>query len=120
MGDQADVRPQCPLSVSDDSVPEPDFAVVPIVRQRQAHPHTAHLVVEIADISLPKDRGLKAKLYAEVEVTEYWVVNLVDDVVEVYAGPEGSTYRTATTKSRDDAITLVAFPDVTIAVDNIL
>jgi Uma2 family endonuclease len=59
-----DVRPQMPLAVSDESLPEPDIAVVPDDPQgnfySSAHPSRAVLVVEVADSSLRYDREVKA------------------------------------------------------------
>ncbi len=88
-GPNFDVRPQLPLDLSPISVPEPDFAVVaghPRDYLEKA-PTTATLVVEVADSSLEYDRNEKASLYAKAGLTEYWIVNLVDRVVEVLTVP---------------------------------
>jgi hypothetical protein len=37
--------------------------------------------------SLTQDRSLKAGLYARARIADYWVINLVDDVLEVYREP---------------------------------
>jgi len=43
------------------------------------HPRQdAWLVIEVSDSSLAQDREVKAHLYAEVGVPEYWIVNVVD------------------------------------------
>lgn len=118
--DRAAVRIELPLALSDASEPEPDVAVVPTGDYSRAHPCTALLVVEVADTSLHKDRGIKASLYARGGIPEYWVVNLVDDVIEVHTTPEASAYGTVARYGRGDAITLVAFPDLDIAVQDIL
>ena len=47
----------------------------------------ALLVVEISDSSLRLDR-LKAGIYAAAKIPEYWIVNVVDQTVEVYRKPE--------------------------------
>ena len=44
-------------------------------------------MVEVADSSLHLDRGLKARGYARAGIADYWIVNLVDGVVEVYRDP---------------------------------
>jgi Uma2 family endonuclease len=44
-------------------------------------------VVEVADTSLRYDREVKRPLYARAGVPELWIVNLVDDVVEVSSEP---------------------------------
>jgi Uma2 family endonuclease len=82
-------RLQAPLALDDDSEPEPDVAVVSgdYRDYLAAHPRTAVLVVEVADSSLRLDRRLKGGLYARTGVAEYWIVNLVEDVVEVCRDP---------------------------------
>ena len=82
------VRVQLPLDVQGDSLPEPDFAVVPESALRaDAHPQEADLVVEVADSSLPYDRSEKGPLYARSGIQEYWIVNVQDRVLEVYTEP---------------------------------
>jgi Uma2 family endonuclease len=73
---RATVRIQLPLIATDDSEPEPDIAVVPRGDYNEAHPERAHLVVEVADSSLRKDRLVKGPLYAASGFEEYWVVNV--------------------------------------------
>lgn len=84
------VRPQFPIALDDDSEPEPDIAVVRgrIEDYLDAHPTSPALVVEIADSSLAWDRERKGSLYARAGVADYWIVNLVGGVLEVYRDPE--------------------------------
>lgn len=84
------------------------------------HPSAAYLVVEIADSSLAKDRGIKRELYAAACMPEYWIINVRAEVIEVHTEPTGSGYAAVTTKHRGDTISLRAFPDITIAVSDIL
>jgi Uma2 family endonuclease len=84
---RADVRVQLPLAVSDDSEPEPDVAVVALGDYRDAHPKTALLVIEVANSRLDFDRNTKAALYARAGVREYWIVNLIENRVEVHSKP---------------------------------
>ena len=78
-----------PIALADDSAPEPDIAVVPGARTdyRDAHPAHPALVVEVAEASLDFDRRDKGSLYARAGIPDYWIVNLVDHVVEVYRDP---------------------------------
>ena len=52
----------------------------------------AVLLVEIADTTLAYDLSTKRVLYARNAVAEYWLANLVQDVLEVYRNPQGSDY----------------------------
>ena len=114
VGDRADVRIQLPYWASDESEPEPDIAVVPPGPWDREHPARAHLVIEVAVSSLSKDRQLKAPLYAASGVTEYWIVNVAERCVEVFRGPDGRRFSSATRHGCEEAIALVAFSDVVV------
>lgn len=99
----------------DDSEPEPD---VVIVRGESDDYMTHHptptdvgLVVEVSDSTLQVDQGRKKRLYARVNIPVYWVVNLVDNVVEVYRTPtnhaDGPEYAEHHTFSAADELPLV-------------
>jgi Uma2 family endonuclease len=84
---------QSPISLPD-SAPEPDHAVV---RGRPEDYPTSHasardvaLLVEVSDTTLAFDRGEKKALYAEARISPYWIVNIVDGVLEVYTDPHGT------------------------------
>ena len=76
-----------------DSEPEPDVFVIrgtlDDFADRHAGPAEIALVAEIAHSSLHRDRIRKKRAYARAGIPVYWVVNLVDDSVEVHTGPSG-------------------------------
>lgn len=117
---RAKVRQQLPLAATEDSEPEPDLAVVPLGRYDLAHPSTAQLVIEVADTSQHRDRELKAGIYAATRVPEYWVVDVTDGSVTRFTLPSGDEYTTAERFERGSSIALLAFPDVTLALDDFL
>jgi Uma2 family endonuclease len=86
---QYSIRPQLPMALGRTSEPEPDLAVMRggPWDYRGAHKAAPVLVVEIAVTSLSLDRRLKGGLYARAGIREYWIVNLVDEVLEVYRQP---------------------------------
>ncbi|MCG8421764.1 MAG: Uma2 family endonuclease [Proteobacteria bacterium] len=116
------VQIQCPLAVSDDSEPEPDVAVLEPADDGYAsgHPHTAHLVIEVADSSLATDRAIKSELYASAGVPEYWIVNLAEQVVEVHRVPGAAGYQQVTRRDRSATLHVHAFPDVALHVADFL
>ena len=123
VGDDLVVRPQLPLTLVDDSEPEPDLAVV---RARDAesgerHPRTALLVVEVAGESLSLDRQAKAVLYARAGIPEYWIVNLGESTVEVRREPDSGlgTYRTRTVASRGETLIATSVPGLSLAVTDL-
>lgn len=117
---RAKIRVQSGFAASDGSEPEPDIAVVRPADYDDAHPSTAWLIVEVAKSSLAKDLGPKARLYAESRVEEYWVINLVDGVFEVHCDPRDGLYRQIRKHARGDTVQLVHFPDLRIAVSDVL
>jgi Uma2 family endonuclease len=83
------VRGQNPVALDDESAPEPDLAVVrgSPTDFRHAHPTRPALVIEVAESSLPFDRVTKGSLYARAGIRDYWIVNLIDRVVEIHRDP---------------------------------
>lgn len=122
------VRVQLPIALDDESEPEPDLAVVSGgPRDYTDHPSRPALVVEVADSSLALDREYKGSLYARARLPEYWIVNLVDRVLEVYRDPgsdSGATYgwayRVVLTLGPDEHITPLAAPSARILVADLL
>jgi len=88
-GPSWNIRTQGPMGLDEESEPEPDVAVVPGDPEdyRSAHPSRADLIVEVSESSLAFDRGHKGSVYARAGILDYWIVNLVDRVLEVYREP---------------------------------
>ena len=92
LGDAWQIDSQLPLALDDVSQPEPDIAVVPRDPNayREAHPSCAALVVEIAETSYRVDRDYKLSLYARAAIPECWLLDLVNETVEIHREPETS------------------------------
>jgi Uma2 family endonuclease len=108
------VDSQEPITL-DDSEPEPDVCVIRGTTRDYATNHPGPgdvaLVVEVADSSLDRDKDWKRRVYARNAVPVYWIVNLVDGVLEVYADPSGRNpapdYATARTLTPADRVEVV-------------
>lgn len=87
------VRVQDPVALDDESEPEPDLAVVRGSHRDYlgGHPDRPALIVEVAESSLAFDRDHKGSLYARAGLADYWLVNLVERVLEVYREPVADT-----------------------------
>jgi len=89
------INAQEPITLAD-SEPEPDIAVVRGERREYAGHHPSAqdttLVIEVADTSLSRDRGLKKRMYAAAGIPTYWIINLIEQQIEVYTDPSGSDY----------------------------
>ncbi|MBD2772775.1 Uma2 family endonuclease [Iningainema tapete] len=91
VGERATLRVQEPIIIPDFNEPEPDLV---IAQNRDddyldAHPSPADvlLLIEIADSSLKYDQEVKLPLYAEADISDYWIFNLVDNCLECYSEP---------------------------------
>jgi len=88
------VRCQLPITLRRNE-PEPDLAVVlgkmDEFRERHPTPFDLALVVEVSDHSLSIDRNYKQEIYAEAGIREYWIVNLADNLIEIYQDPQPDT-----------------------------
>ena len=123
--DRAIVRVQNPVQFPEaDSELQPDIL---LLRPRDdfyaaGHPRGADvlLLIEVADTTLRLDRRVKIPLYAAVGVAETWLCDLVAERVEVYSQPIGGTYSAARTLDRGEAVAPAAFPDVVVAIDDLL
>ena len=77
------------------SEPEPDGAVVRGNTRTYVSRHPTSfdvgMIAEIADSSLDSDRLDKGPLYAAANIPYYWIINLVDRLIEVYTLPSGQT-----------------------------
>jgi Uma2 family endonuclease len=98
-----------------DSEPEPDLCVVRgTPRDHLAHhpgPDDIALVIEVADSSIGRDRGIKQRIYARAAIPIYWIVNVADRVIEVYNDPTGPgrkpTYRRREEYRGDEIVPVV-------------
>jgi len=118
------VEGQVPLRLPD-SEPEPDvFVFRGNLDDEAGGENEVLLVVEAAKTSLTFDRTTKLALYAEAGYRDYWILNLVDRVLEVYRNPIQSagawTYADKTTVPADGAASPLAKPEATIPVADLL
>ena len=123
------VSVQSPVSLDDESEPEPDLVVAPgrPTDYRHEHPERPVLAIEVAESSLAFDRVHKGSLYARAEIQDYWIVNLVDRVLEVYrdpgpdaAAPYGWRYRYVATLAPPAVVVPLAFGASRVAVAALL
>ncbi len=124
-----DVRTRGPITLDEDSEPEPDIAVV-LGGPRDylaAHPSCPPLVLEVAEATLAFDRDYKTSLYARAQIPDYWLVNLLDQVLDVYrqpivdaTAPYSFRYSSAVTLRAGDSVSPLAIPSARIAVLDLL
>jgi Uma2 family endonuclease len=117
-GKGLEVQPQMPLAVSEDSLPEPDIAVVPEEPGDYAgfNPSEAMLVAEVAQTSLWYDRNVKSRVYAAAGIPESWILNLAARELEVHREPLGGQYETRTVLTLSDEVSPLFAPEISIPV----
>ncbi|MBD1813800.1 Uma2 family endonuclease [Microcoleus vaginatus DQ-U2] len=84
------VDSQEPITLSN-SEPEPDIVVVRGDTRQYVDRHPGAediaLIIEVSDTTLQRDRTVKKRIYARAGIAIYWIVNLVEGLVEVYSQP---------------------------------
>lgn len=99
--------------------PEPDLAVVsgPRTLYRDRTPSAADvaLIVEVADSSYAKDRGLKWRAYAAAGIPVYLIVHLAARRIEVHRNPAGRGRQAAYQNSE----TYIESAEVPIVIDGV-
>lgn len=113
VGNQAVVSVQNSVRLPPNSEPQPDFVLLrehmANNKTRIAGPEDVLLVIEVADSTLAYDRGVKQRLYAKARIPIFWIVNVSDENIETYRGPEGTGYREKTIYRKGDVLT---FPEI--------
>lgn len=97
LADKAIISIQNPIHISNFSEPEPDIAVLKPVDhfyiERHPQPEDVLLIIEISDTSLRHDRQVKLPLYAEAGIPEVWILNLLENAIEIYSSPAHQSYQ---------------------------
>lgn len=110
-----------PLTISNDSEPEPDIALLKPKSYRLSHPtaEDVYLIIEFANTSLEKDTTEKRIAYASSGIQDYWVANLKDLILLVYRQPLGEDYQIQQ-QLTSGVVSPLAFPSLTINVLDLL
>jgi hypothetical protein len=87
---------QGPITLSD-SEPEPDIAIArgdeETYDARHPKPTEIGVLIEVGDSSVLLDRRYKGGLYAQARISEFWLINLVRRILEVYTKPRNGKYQ---------------------------
>ncbi len=87
---------QGPLKVLDVNEPEPDIMVAKYRKDaymgKSVEPEDVHLLIEVSDSTLRRDRTEKMLTYATAGIVEYWIINIVHRQIEVFRQAESGDY----------------------------
>ncbi|MFT3785288.1 MAG: Uma2 family endonuclease [Tepidisphaeraceae bacterium] len=116
------------LKLDKNSAPDPDLMLLPVPRGTPSENWPLPvLLVEVSSSTYKHDSGIKLRKYAMAGITDYWIVNLKTDQVEVYRDPQNPSgklaschYASRTDFNANQSIELLNRPGVTIAVADLL
>jgi Uma2 family endonuclease len=113
-----------PIILNNLSEPEPDIALLQpradFYESGHPQPKDIFLLIEVADSSLEYDREVKIPLYASSGITEVWLVDIYEQVIIIYRYPSEDGYSEMQTLSRGEKMSIQAFPEINLVVDDIL
>jgi Uma2 family endonuclease len=123
LDDKAKIREAHPITLPNHSEPEPDIAIAqPLGREYlQHHPYPENIfwLIEYSESTLDKDLEMKRQLYAEVNIPEYWVVNLKNRTLIIFRDPQDGDYASKLTLT-EGTVYALAFPEIALAVEKII
>jgi Uma2 family endonuclease len=119
LGERAEISEAHPITLPNDSEPEPDIAILrtPDTLYQNRHPLPADIfwLIEIASSTLAKDLGIKKDIYAQAGIPEYWVMNLQTLELVIFKDLLGDEYRSKVCLSSGN-ISPLAFPEISIEI----
>jgi len=121
--DRAQIRTQLPIHLGEMDEPEPDVCIVkPNDVYYHRHPDASDvlLVIEVSDSSAAYDRIKKGRIYSRAWIPEYWIIDIPASRLEVYRSPGHEGYAEKRELRRDDSVSCMALPDLTIELSEIL
>ena len=124
IGDRAIVGVQGSVRLDDYDEPQPDVYLLrpkaDYYASRHATPADILLIIEMADSSLEYDQSVKATLYAETGVAEYWIADIRNDRLLAYSNIRESRYATCRELHRGDTISPRLLSEIEIGVTDLL
>ena len=118
VGTELIVGVQGPLVLSEDTLVEPDIAVLRLREAGTPGPRPvaamALLVVEVSDSSLSFDMQTTLPLYARAGIPGYWIVDVRRTRVHVYSEPAELTYGRARLYAADQLIDSATLSNIAV------
>jgi Uma2 family endonuclease len=114
---------QDPVDLDSCSQPQPDISIIRGKPEdySQHHPTAADigLLIEVADSSLELDTGVKRALYAASGIPEYWVVDLINCIIEQSTLPGPGGYGSTEIHGMLDSVTATVVNGLSVQVSAI-
>jgi Uma2 family endonuclease len=114
VGEQVIVWVQNPIRLSEHSEPQPDIALLKMrsdfYSTEHPKPQDVLLLIEVCETSAEFDRRVKVPLYAKAGIPEVWLIDLVQEQIEVYRAPAEQGYGDSRTLARGQSVTAQLLP----------
>lgn len=124
IGESAIIRVQSTVKFSETMELQPDLSLLKPRKDFYASEHPKPddvlLLIEVANTSLKYDHKVKSPLHARVGIPETWIVDLTTDTIERHTQPASDGYRETVRFKRGDTLESKIFPDLRLAVSDIL
>ncbi len=113
---------ECPLRIAFDGEPIPDVMFTRKEDYGDRHPTPADVVllIEVADSSVENDLGEKALLYAQADITDYWVILAEAQAIVVHRQPSSEGYQDVVRLAGTSTISPLARPEAAWTVEALL
>lgn len=121
---KAIVSIQNPIVIGDFSEPQPDISLLErredFYRTVSATAQDTLLVIEVSDTTTRYDRDVKFPVYAANGIREAWLVDLINDRVEIHSDPTPMGYGMVNILHRGQTARSAVFAEIEITVNDIL
>jgi Uma2 family endonuclease len=123
LGNKTIIGVQDPIQLNDNSAPQPDVTLlkprIDFYETEIPKPEDILLIVEVADTTIHYDRDIKIPLYAENGILEVWLIDINNQSLTIYRQPTKEGYQIIQTLDITHKLSPLAFPDVTININEI-
>lgn len=120
---KATIRDAKPITLPNNSEPEPDIAIVqPLGKeylQHHPYPENIFLIIEISQTTLSKDLNEKQNIYSESGILEYWIVDLQNSKLKVFRELKNGKYCEALNLD-SGTISPCTFPNICLEIKQII
>ncbi len=100
---------------------EPDLMLYPrALKPQDLSGGDLILLIEVSDESLSRDLGLKAAIYADHGVRDYWVVDVETRRIIVHRDPTGEVYRSVRSFEADAEVAALLAPELRTRLEDLL
>jgi Uma2 family endonuclease len=100
---------------------EPDLMLYPrAFKPQDLSGGDVTLLIEVSDDSLSRDLGLKASIYADHGVRDYWVVDVAARRVIIHRDPTDEGYRSVETFEADAEVAALLAPELRVRLAELL